>query len=129
MKVTNRPVTGRIRVGTSRPSAPSFGTMISDVETSPVGSSQPLGPLSSIIPFDEGDLTDGRRRAVDHAQSMLDELDSIQQDMIDGLASPQKLQSLATKLQAMPAPVDPRIGAILGEIEVRVAVLLAQQGL
>jgi len=91
------------------------------------------GPLTAIdtlltlqsIP----EATEGRRRAVRRAGDMLDLLDDIRLGLLEGRIPRGKLEGLLRVVQShRDEVVDPRLGAVLDEIELRAQVELAKHG-
>lgn len=70
-----------------------------------------------------------RQAAERHGQALLDELDRLRHDLLNGAATPEALSRLAEMAAARKGQVDdPRLGAIIEEIELRAAVELAKFG-
>ncbi len=88
----------------------------------------PLAALSSLLAVQEApDPMTGKKRAVLHGTSLLDELKDLQIGLVQGWVSEDKLRSLAHMLdQPRPALDDPDLNQVLDEIELRAAVELAK---
>lgn len=88
----------------------------------------PLAALSSLLAIQEvPDPTTGKRRAVSHGASLLDELKELQIGLVQGWVSEDSLRSLARMLdQPRPAIDDPGLNQVLDDIELRAAVELAK---
>jgi hypothetical protein len=93
----------------------------------------PSGPLTAVdtlltlqaVP--EG--TEGKRRAMRRAGDMLDLLDDIRVGLLEGRVPRGKLEGLLRMVQSRrDEVVDPRLSAVLDEIELRAAVELAKYG-
>jgi len=87
--------------------------------------------LSALLAVQEaGDAMERRRRAVRRGQDLLDQLGTIQQGLLLGTLGPAQLRRLAQMLKdERPETPDPRLSAILDDIELRAAVELAKLGL
>lgn len=71
----------------------------------------------------------GRRQAAAHGHEVLDELRGLHLGMIDGWVAEEDLRRLAEAVdKARPGTDDPRLEAVLEEIETRAAVELAKLG-
>jgi hypothetical protein len=88
----------------------------------------PLAALSSLLAVQEAtDPTVGRRRAVLHGDSLLDELKDLQIGLVQGWVSEGQLRNLACMLdQPRPAIDDSELNQLLDDIELRAAVELAK---
>ena len=93
-----------------------------------VGSAGPLAAVDSLLSLQEvPDATRGRRRAVQRAEGMLDSLDEIRNGLLLGAIPRDKLSRLVQAVRARRDDVeDPRLAAVLDEIELRAAVELAK---
>ncbi len=87
-----------------------------------------LAALSSLLAIQEApDPTTGKKRAVLHGATLLDELKELQVGLVQGWVSEDKLRSLAHMLdQPRPAIDDPGLNQVLDDIELRAAVELAK---
>ncbi|MBI4183087.1 MAG: flagellar assembly protein FliX [Proteobacteria bacterium] len=101
-------------------------------EPPPVGASAPLGAVDSILAAQEvPDATAGRAnaRARQRAEAMLDELDEIRRALVVGGVPRDRLERLLKLVRVRRELADnPRLAAILDEIELRARVELAKFG-
>ena len=139
MKVTGSKVGGTARTGAAAPSTPSSGG--GGFALGAAGSARESGPAARATgPTGVGSLDallalqqlDGplerRRRAVGRAGRILDVLDEIKLDMLDGKVGPGSLPKLiAAVREERSATEDPRLEGLLDEIETRAAVELAKR--
>jgi hypothetical protein len=136
MKITG---TGPVRPGaTSRPTRKKgdkdekFSVEASSEEAAPaaVGGPAPLAAVDSLLALQEvPDAATGRSRALLRGQDMLDHLDEIRLGLLMGAIPQQKLSALIQTVRDNRDQVeDPRIAAVLDEIELRAAVELAKLG-
>lgn len=95
--------------------------------SSPLGLSA-VGSLDALIALQEVDGPLGRRRrAIGRAGRLLDELDGLKLALLDGEVSPSGLSRLAAVVREQrEATSDPRLEALLDQIEARAAVELAK---
>ncbi|MEM9627547.1 MAG: flagellar assembly protein FliX [Pseudomonadota bacterium] len=91
-------------------------------------STMPLTALGSLLAVQEvPDPMAGKKRAVQHGDSILDELRDLQVELVEGRVSEGTLRSLAHMLdQPRPAIDDPGLNQVLDDIELRAAVELAK---
>lgn len=69
----------------------------------------------------------GRAEAVRHGKGLLDRLDELRLALLCGTVPPARLRAIADALAGRPdRPDDPRLGAVIAEIELRCAVELAK---
>ncbi len=104
-----------------------------DSPATPAGGIAPAAPLAvveSVLAVQEVGLADRegeRRRALDRGHGLLDELHALRLGLIEGRISASGLHRLGRLLEsARPAVDDPRLAAVLDEIELRAAVELAK---
>jgi hypothetical protein len=76
-----------------------------------------------------GDFTESRRKAIRRGSSLLDLLEGMRADLLVGQPSQERLQAMVSQLTAMREKVEPGLDALLDDIELRVRVELAKQGL
>ncbi|SFV30747.1 Class II flagellar assembly regulator [Devosia crocina] len=91
----------------------------------------PVAPLDAILAL-QGveDATSGRRRkAVKHGSALLDLLDGIKADLLVGEITVDRLEALVLELSVFRDRTEPGLDAVLDDIELRVRVELAKQGL
>lgn len=88
----------------------------------------PLAALSSLLAIQEvPDALTGKKRAVLHGATLLDELKELQIGLVQGWVSEDSLRGLAHMLdQPRPAIDDPGLNQVLDDIELRAAVELAK---
>lgn len=94
-----------------------------------------LAPMSAVEALlaaqSVGDATEeeGRRRAVQRCEDILDQLEIIRTGLLDGSIPEDKLVRLTELVRShRDATADPRLAALLDEIELRAAVELAKLG-
>jgi hypothetical protein len=90
----------------------------------------PLAALDGVLAIQEvPDATVGRRRAVRRGHGLLDELQELQLGLIDGRLPEATLRGLAARLdEVRPAVDDPKLAAVLDQIEIRAAIEMAKLG-
>ena len=130
-----RPAATR-RVGTAQPaSAGGFAAALHEESAAAGGQSAVGGPVglsgvSSILALQEApDSTErrARQRAVERGDAMLDELEQIRLGLLLGAIHKARLEQLAEMVRARREQLeDPKLIAILDEIELRAAVELAK---
>lgn len=126
-------------VGRGRKTGKAAGTDASDTfrrhmdadgtsETRAPTGATPLAALGSLLAIQEApDPTSGRKRAVLHGDTLLDELKELQIGLVQGWVSEDKLRGLAHMLdRPRPAIDDPELSQVLDDIELRAAVELAK---
>jgi hypothetical protein len=128
---------GQSRKTAKTDKTPSSGFAEKLAETfEPVEESHGVESLSAVGGIDAllaaqavGDVLDGeeRRRLVQYGEDMLDKLDEIRHGLLMGTIPKEKLISLAQMVRARRGHVaDPRLSAVLDEIELRAEVELAK---
>jgi hypothetical protein len=107
----------------AEPAAPS-----TPAETSVALGVSSLGSVDALIALQEVDSALGRRRrAVGRAGRLLDELEALKLSLLDGDISETGLRRLAAAVREQrEATSDPRLEAVLDQIEARAAVELAK---
>lgn len=76
-----------------------------------------------------GDSLDGRRRAVKRGEDILERLDELRHGLLVGAYPVEKLDDLLVMVRRQQSSVaDPKLRAILADIEIRAAVELAKLG-
>lgn len=95
---------------------------------SPVSTAAPLGAMNSLLSLQEmPDASQGRSRGLARAQDMLKGLEDIRQGLLTGVLPESRLRSLsATLRQNRGAIDDPRLMALLDDVELRVEVEIAK---
>ncbi len=92
--------------------------------------SAPVGTVESILAVQEvPDATEERSRALarEYGDKVLDRLEAIRRDILLGAIPKEKLAELAHTLRAQSGKIDdPRLNAILDEIELRAKVEIAK---
>jgi hypothetical protein len=89
----------------------------------------PTAGIGAILALQSvGDFSESRRRAVRHGTALLDILEEMKSDLLIGSPSPARLDAMVEQLSSMRERVDPRIDAVIDDIELRVRVELAKQG-
>jgi hypothetical protein len=93
-----------------------------------VSGSGPVAAVDALLSVQEvGDATKGRNRGTVRAQVMIDGLDDIRQGLLMGSIPRSKLTSLVKVVcEERDQAEDPKLSAILDEIELRAAVELAK---
>jgi len=93
-----------------------------------VGGLAPLAAMDSLLAVQAlDDALEGRRRAVHHGKSLLDALDEVRLALLEGRLPAETLERLnGLVAQHRGRSDDPRLEAVLGEIELRAAVELAK---
>ena len=93
--------------------------------TGAVSASRPAESLWALQAVE--DFTADRRQAVARGEDLLDRLDDLRRDIIAGRISIDRLQRLSERAQTQRAQVDdPRLAAVLDEIDLRAQVELAK---
>lgn len=97
---------------------------------SSVAGSGPIAAVDSLLALQEvPDATTGRSRAVLRGVDLLDNLDEIRLGLLVGTIPHSKLSALMNAVRESREEVDdPRLAAVLDEIEVRASVELAKLG-
>lgn len=77
-----------------------------------------------------GDPLEGRRRAIEHADSLLDRLDSLRLALLEGRLDDDTLRRLAAEVERHAEGLDdPDLSELVAQIELRAQVELAKRGL
>lgn len=134
MKITSTRPLRTAPARASRRSAASqgsdFSTQLADQPTtaSAVTSSAPLNAVDGILAVQEvPTATDGRSRGIKHGYSILDHLDDIRLGLLSGSISSLRLVELSQEIvEVRDTVIDPRLSAILDDVELRAAVELAK---
>jgi hypothetical protein len=116
----DRPAAGFAEQVNARPSA-----------SSGVAPSPPLAALEGVLAAQEvadpAEQREQRRRAVRHGHSLLAELRELQLGLVEGWVSESTLHRLAGLLDGLrPGVEDPKLDALLDDLELRAAVELAK---
>lgn len=102
-------------------------------ESGPVTAADPAATLLALLDVQEmpgaGEGRQGRRRAaLSRSDALLQRLEGLRTDLLDGRIAPARLRALAQALrEERLASDDPDVEAVLDEIELRAAVELAKQ--
>ncbi len=99
-----------------------------EAETPKTGAAGPAAATDTLLLLQEvPDAANGRSRGLQRGADMLDMLDEIRHGLLLGRISPERLQQLTQAVQKRRAnTTDPRLSALLSEIELRAAVELAK---
>ncbi len=99
--------------------------------TQSAGNAAPASAIDALLALQEvDDATSGRKRAVRHANDLLDRLDAIRIGLLTGSIPKAQLQQLAQLARdGRPNVADPQLAEILADIELRAEVELAKLGL
>ncbi len=134
MKITsNRPLRTTPVRASQRASASKSADFSSQLADEPaaigaVTSTAPLSAVNSILAVQEvPTATDGRSRVIKRGYNILDQLDDIRLGLLSGTIPRQHLLELSQEIkETRDAVIDPRLSAILDDIELRAAVELAK---
>ena len=132
--------TGPIRSSATRPGKAARSTARSDFASRFVSDAAPANavtPTASINPVDGilaiqevSDATDGRSRGIKHGHDLLDRLDELRHDLLTGMFHHDRLLALRREIKDQRVTVeDPRLMAILDDIDLRASVELAKLGI
>jgi hypothetical protein len=90
-----------------------------------------VSPVDGILAIQEvSDATDGRSRGIKHGHDLLDRLDELRHDMLTGMFHHDRLIALRREIKEQRVTVeDPRLMAILDDIDLRASVELAKLGI
>ncbi len=93
-------------------------------------SAAPLGALDALVALQEvDDPTQGRAKAQQRGEDLLERLDSLRMGLLLGRVSISELERLSQMVnRETAATADPRLREVLNEIELRAAVELAKLG-
>ena len=124
------PAHGR-RVASGRREGTGFAAHVDGIAAGPAGiaAPSPLAALSTVLAVHQAlDGSGEQRRALARGRSLLDELDRIRIGLLEGAWPEASLRRIAELLQAnRPALAEPKLEAVLDEIELRAAVELAKR--
>jgi hypothetical protein len=124
--------TGPRRAGRAAPSGGGFARALAGApedSAAPAGAS-PVQALTALLAVQEvDDAAEGRRRARQRAEGLLDRLEELRLAIMLGEVPLARLETLAQQLGERRETVsDPKLAEILNEIEIRAAVELAKHG-
>lgn len=99
--------------------------------TASADSSSGVGSVAALLAVQAaGDPLEGRRRAIERADSLLDRLDRLRLELLEGRLDDDTLQRLAAELERHAEGLDdPDLTEIIAQIELRAQVELAKRGL
>jgi Class II flagellar assembly regulator len=124
---------GSARPGRAAGAAPGFEPLMTPAASGASGVSAAGGvarvsSLDALMALQEvGGPLERRRRAVGRATTILDALDDLKLDLLDGGLSPEAIEALTRSVREQRALTDdPRLEGVLDEIETRAAVELAK---
>jgi hypothetical protein len=138
MKVTGSKVEGARRAGGAGPAKPSSGGGFAVQGQAPARESAPaartsgvtgVASLDALLALQQADgPLERRRRAVGRATRILDVLDDIKVELLEGGGDARSLTRLVEAVrEERSATEDPRLEGVLDEIETRAAVELAKR--
>jgi len=116
---------GKVDVHQSGP----FATALSgDPPPTPAAAPTTVSALDALLTVQEiPDATAGRRRAVQRGDALLDRLEDVRLALLTGVLPRERLEQLSRLAGTSRAAItDPRLSAVLDEIDLRVAVELAK---
>ena len=98
------------------------------VDTPKAAGAEPAAAADALLSLQEvPDATNGRSKGLQHGADLLAILDQIRHGLLLGRIPPERLQKLSQFVQERQEnTTDPRLSALLGEIELRAAVELAK---
>lgn len=136
MKITGpgsiRPVTARPGRSSRAGGSGRFASQLGD-EAAPArpGAAAPVGAVAAILAVQEvPEALDGRSRGLRRGRALLDQLEEIHLAILAGTLPPDRLVALRQTLAERRGAIDdPRLAAIIDEIELRATVELAKLGL
>jgi hypothetical protein len=99
-----------------------------ETPAAPASTAPPLGAVDGLLIAQElSDPLGGRRRAVQRGNALLDRLEDLRLGLLAGILPRERLDELARLARTARETVDdPRLAAVLDEIDLRVAVELAK---
>jgi len=124
-----RRTTGRSNDRAEAASGEKFAAALQgEAPAAPATAAPSQSPLDALLSIQElPDALAGRRRAVQRGESLLDKLEDLRLSLLAGVIPRQRLEELALLAQSARQTVDdPRLGEVLAEIDLRVAVELAK---
>ncbi len=102
----------------------SSGTTPTEIATGPGGVATLLAAQAA------GDALEGRRRARERAENLLDRLDAVRVALLEGRMDNDALTRLAAEMERRLATVDdPALAEVIAQVELRAQVELAKRGL
>ena len=108
----------------------SLGQTSAGATVSHVQGPRPLGPVDALLSLQEvPDATTSTRRAVAHAENILEALEDVQMGLVMGTLPKSQLTRLLSLIRREQEQVrDPKLDEILKEVELRAHVELAKLG-
>ena len=117
----------------ARPRAAQAGGAFRVLVTGRAGQTQAASPASLITGLvdvqDDSDAAAAEPHELRHAEALLEDLEGLHRDLLLGRVGAERLRQLGARLgakQDQEPSADPQLTALVGEIEVRVAVELAK---
>lgn len=97
----------------------------------PADSAAGTGSVAALLAVQAaGDPLEGRRRAIERADSLLDRLDSLRLALLEGRLDDDTLRRLAAELERHSEGLDdPDLSELIAQVELRAQVELAKRGL
>jgi hypothetical protein len=108
--------------------SPFTSALVNDQPPAPATAPAPINSLDALLTIQEiPDAAAGRRRAVQRGDALLDRLEDVRLALLSGVLPRERLEQLSrlagTSRESL---TDPRLSAVLDEIDLRVAVELAK---
>lgn len=136
MRITgNKPLSGVQGRGAKKRSAsggeftPDMGGASDLPQTNETAGGAGIQGIDALLALQEVDeRSDRRKKAARHGHSLLDSLEMIRADLLAGQVSEDRLEHLAATVSNRQTSGDPKVDAVLEEIELRVKVELAKLG-
>ncbi|QUS54748.1 flagellar assembly protein FliX [Pseudovibrio brasiliensis] len=141
MLVRTTPVSGlnsTSKVGTKRrkgSEGEQAGAFAVEEETTSVAQSQAGVPtpslqgVDSLLALQQMDVqVDDKRRAVQHGNKLLDQLDALRIDLLQGKVQPERLERLVGNLSMQVKSGNPGLDKVVEDIELRARIELAKLG-
>ena len=109
-------------------SGPFTNALAGDQPPAPATAPAPVSSLDALLTVQEiPDATAGRRRAVQRGDALLDRLEDVRVALLTGVLPRERLEQLSRLARTSRDSItDPRLSAVLDEIDLRVAVELAK---
>ena len=107
---------------------PFSSALANDQPPTPTTSPAPFSSLDALLTVQEiPDAVAGRRRAVQRGDALLDRLEDVRVALLTGVLPRERLEQLSRLARTSRDSItDPRLSAVLDEIDLRVAVELAK---
>ena len=92
-------------------------------------STPPLQGVDSLLALQQMDVqVDDKRRAVQHGNKLLDQLDALRVDLLQGKVQPERLEQLVGNLSMHVKSGNPGLDRVVEDIELRARIELAKLG-